>query len=129
MFSMNSIVFLFISPCSESRGVISNSGASPEWLLGLRVSDSARLQRYDLRHLWCCSQTGDCTAIHEQRTGAEECGGERLMQEDWPKIVMFYLHAPCCSDLSTCLHTFRSVHSLPGLSFRSQMRCTWMTSG
>lgn len=44
-------------------------------------------------------------------------------------VCVFFLHAPCCTDLSAYLHTFRSVHSLPGLSFQSQMRYMWMTSG
>lgn len=69
---------LCISAHTESRWVISNPRAPPEWLLGLRVSDSARLQRYDLRDLWCCSQAGDCAETHQQRAGAEECGGERV---------------------------------------------------
>lgn len=61
-----------------SGWLVEGSRAPPEWLLGLWVPDSARLQRHDLRDLRRGAQAWDRSQIQQQRTGAKERGGLRI---------------------------------------------------
>lgn len=102
--------FYWTSPQFGSRGVVSDPGAPPERLLGLWVPDSARLQRYDLRHLRRGSQAWDCTEIQQQHTRAEERGGERLNYYYWHERELVRV-----LDL-VVLFTLLSVYSRSALS-------------
>lgn len=70
------------SPCREDPdlgGAESAAGAAVQRLLGFRVPHYPRLQRHDLWHLWCGSQSGNGPEERRKCAGTEECGSKYIL--------------------------------------------------